>query len=68
MITPQSQFLLRQYAHYKQRLLPQAGGVLEQPNYYAEAMEILAARDAQIQAEALEKQRRAARRSGESYG
>lgn len=42
MITPQSRYLLRLYGHYKDRLLPYAGGVLNQPNYYIEAMEQIA--------------------------
>lgn len=42
MITPQSRFLLRMYQHYKNRLLPYEGGLLSQPNYYLEAMEIIA--------------------------
>lgn len=43
MITPQSRYLLRLYGHYKNRLLPYAGGLLNQPNYYIEAMEHIAA-------------------------
>jgi hypothetical protein len=46
MITPQSQFLLRLHGHYKNQVLPFAGGLLEQPHYYAEAMEILSDRRA----------------------
>ncbi len=69
MITEQTRFLLRQYAHYKSRVLPYAGGMLEQPNYYAEAMEIIAVHDAQLQAELAEKQRRELQRlSGERHG
>ena len=58
MVTPQSQYLIRLYTHYKNRLLPHSGGLLEQPNFYLEAMETLAGRDALLQAEADEKQRR----------
>jgi len=55
MITGESHFLLRMYRHYKERILPFAGGILEQPHFYAMAMEIIAdaesnavtARDAQ---------------------
>lgn len=60
MITAQSQFLLRLFGHYKQRLLPRSGGLLEQPNYYVEAMEILSAREAEILAEREEQARREA--------
>lgn len=42
MVTPQSRFLLRMYQHYRNRLLPYPGGLLSQPNYYLEAMEIIA--------------------------
>lgn len=42
MITPQSRYLLRLYGHYQNRLLPYAGGLLNQPNYYIEAMEQIA--------------------------
>lgn len=41
MITAQSRFLMRMYGHYKNRLLPLAGGLLDQPNYYIEAMELI---------------------------
>ena len=43
MITPQSRYLQRLYGHYKNRLLPYAGGLLNQPNYYLEAMELISA-------------------------
>lgn len=58
MITPESYFLLRLHSHYKQGLLPYAGGLLEQPNFYLEAMEILSARAAAIMAEQAERHRR----------
>jgi len=61
MITPASRMLLRLYGHYKARILPHAGGLLEQPHYYIEAMEILEERDARLQAEAAERARREAR-------
>ncbi len=41
MVTPASRFLLRLYRHYDKRLLPYGGGLLDQPNYYLEAMEII---------------------------
>jgi len=61
MITPASRLMLRLYGHYKARLLPHAGGLLDQPNYYIEAMEILAERDAKVQSEMVERARREAR-------
>lgn len=33
--------LLRLNTHYQQKLLPFSGGLLEQPNYYLEAMETI---------------------------
>jgi hypothetical protein len=64
MITPQSRFLLRMHQHYEKRILPHEGGLLEQPHYYVEAMEILSAREAVIQAELAEKRRRELERRG----
>jgi len=58
MITPASRLLLRLYGHYKSRILPHAGGLLDQPHHYIEAMEILAEHDARIQTEQAEKLRR----------
>lgn len=64
MITPDSNQQLRLYGHYKHRVLPFGGGLLEQPNFYIEAMEILAGREAGILTELAEKQRREAERHG----
>lgn len=64
MITQESSFLLRLHAHYKQGLLPYDGGLLEQPNFYLEAMEILTARESEIAAERLERQKRELARQG----
>ncbi len=58
MITPDSYFLLRLHGHYKNALLPYSGGVLDQPNFYLEAMEILSEREGKILAEKAERQRR----------
>lgn len=58
MVTAQSTYLLRLHGHYKRRFLPYAGGILEQPAYFAEAMEILSAREAEILAEQLERERK----------
>lgn len=41
MVTDESRFLLRLYRHYKNGLLAVSGGVLDQPNYYLEAMETI---------------------------
>lgn len=35
--------MLRLFQHYRQQLLPLAGGLLDQPNNYIEAMEIIGA-------------------------
>lgn len=61
MITPESRHLLRLHKHYRYGLLPLGGGLLEQPNLYLEAMEILSDREAVLQAEQLEKTRRGGR-------
>ena len=58
MIQPGTQFLLRMYQHYKQRVLPGAGGILDQPQLYIEAMEILSARESVLRAEEAERVRR----------
>ena len=58
MITPASRLMLRLYGHYKARLLPHAGGLLDQPNHYIEAMEILAGHEARMRAEIAERQQR----------
>lgn len=62
MITPRSRFLLRLHTHYREGVLAYSGGLLEQPNYYAEAMEVLSERDLQIRAEIAEKLKRQATR------
>jgi hypothetical protein len=41
MITPQSMALIALYRHYQNRCLPYAGGLLDQPNAYTEAMQLL---------------------------
>ena len=58
MITPQSRFFMRMYRHYKERILPFGGGLLDQPHLYAEAMEILSSRESVLRAEYAERQRR----------
>jgi len=49
---------MRLYRHYKNNVLPYAGGILDQPQVYAEAMEVLAARESVLRAEELERLRR----------
>lgn len=58
MITPASRFFVRLYRHYKNKILPYAGGILEQPQLYVEAMEVLAGRESVLRAEELERLRR----------
>lgn len=41
MRSEQSLQFLRLYGHYKNHLLPHAGGLLDQPNVYLQAMEII---------------------------
>ena len=41
MITEQSNFMLRLYIHYRNKILPFEGGLLNQPNKYLSAMEII---------------------------
>lgn len=41
MITPLSHQLMRLYRHYKNHMLPFAGGLYDQPALYTEAMEII---------------------------
>jgi len=41
MITASSRELIRLYQHYKNGVLLQAGGILNQPQAYAQAMETL---------------------------
>ena len=41
MVSEASHTLIKLYGHYKQQILPFAGGILEQPHYYIQAMEII---------------------------
>lgn len=41
LVTPKSATLLRLYRHYQNRLLPFAGGILDQPAQYQQAMELI---------------------------
>ena len=51
MITPLSHQLMRLYGHYKNQLLPFAGGLYDQPALYTEAMEIIDAHQARVLSE-----------------
>lgn len=41
MVSEQSNYYLRLYRHYVNRILPHSGGILEQRNIYVQAMEII---------------------------
>lgn len=41
MITPFSSRMLNLYGHYKNSVFPLSGGLLEQPNLYLRAMELI---------------------------
>lgn len=41
MITRETEYLLRLHQHYRAGHLPLSGGVLDQPNAYLQAMELL---------------------------
>jgi len=41
MVTEQTGFLFRMYRHYRNGTLMKPGGILNQPNFYIEAMEII---------------------------
>jgi hypothetical protein len=47
LVTSRSVSLLRLYNQYKQNILPLAGGWLDQPNLFANAMEIIDSHKAQ---------------------
>ena len=51
MITEFSRQMLSLYGHYKAHVLPLSGGVLEQPNIYAEAMQIIEGHSLKLQSE-----------------
>jgi len=58
MITPASYLWLRLHMHYRGHLLPVAGGIMQQPGKYIEAMEVLSSTFSQIEREELEQMRR----------
>ncbi|MDH5394533.1 MAG: hypothetical protein OEY11_15215 [Gammaproteobacteria bacterium] len=41
MITAESHYFIKLYQHYKNGVLPMPGSLLQQPNAYIEAMDIL---------------------------
>ena len=41
MITGETRSMLKLHAHYKNGILPNAGGILDQPSAYVEAMNII---------------------------
>lgn len=51
MVTERETGLIRLYQHYKENKLPLAGGLLDQPNNYVEAMEIIAAALAKVRSD-----------------
>lgn len=51
MITEESRQLMKAYAHYKNQLLPFAGGMLDQPAIFGEAMELIDNQVARLQAQ-----------------
>lgn len=50
-ITELSRYMLRLVGPYQHHMLPRAGGMLDQPNLYLEAMEVLVAAFKRIAAE-----------------
>jgi len=43
MVTEQSAAYLRLFQHYKNSVMPRSGGLLDQPNAYMQAMELIEA-------------------------
>jgi len=41
MITEESDFFLKMHKHYKNGIMLKTGGLLDQPNKYLEAMELM---------------------------
>lgn len=54
MITPESHLWLRLHRHYRGHILPRAGGILDQPNKYVEAMEALSSTFNKIERDQME--------------
>jgi hypothetical protein len=58
MVTDFSRRMIDLYGNYKQGYLPKAGGLLDQPNAYVEAMDIIEAQMNRLQLERAKKNRR----------
>lgn len=58
MLTPASYLWLRLHRHYKANYLPLAGGILQQPAKYIEAMEVLSSTFSQIERDQMEQARK----------
>jgi len=56
MITAASHEFMRLYGHYKNRLLPFAGGLYDQPALYREAMEVIDSHQARVLSEQSKRQ------------
>ena len=52
MVSESSRQWMRLYGHYKGHVLATAGGLLDQPNLYLEAMEMIDAHQGRLMAEA----------------
>ena len=50
MVTPRERFMLDLFRHYRNGVLYQAGGIMNQPAYYSEAMLIIERADAETKA------------------
>jgi hypothetical protein len=44
MVEPWHETMWRMYSHYQNQLLPIAGGILDQSNFFLEAMELIGSR------------------------
>lgn len=51
MITEFSHQMLDLYGHYKAHVLPMAGGILDQPNIYSDAMRVIENHSLKLQSE-----------------
>jgi hypothetical protein len=58
MITASSRLWLRLHMHYRVNILPVSGGIMQQPNKYIEAMEVLTSTFNGIERSQLEEKRR----------
>jgi hypothetical protein len=58
MVTPASHLWLRLHGHYRRQHLPLSGGMMEQPNKFIEAMELLSGQFNKIEREQMEEAHR----------